>query len=372
MKLRRSALALVLVLLGIAAARADEPPLRTRNVVLVTTDGLRWQEVFRGADESLINAENGGVADPSSLRREFWQESPAARREALMPFLWTTVARQGQVFGNVDRNSRARVTNGKNFSYPGYNELFTGAADPRIDSNDKRPNPNVSVFEWLARKPAYRGHVAAVGSWDVYPWILNVERSGLPVNAGWQPIAGAESSPDARLLNRLMARAVRDWEGCRNDVFTFAVAMDQLGRTSPRVFYLGLGDTDEYAHLGRYDQYLHAARQVDASLRDLWETVQSHPQYRGTTTLILTTDHGRGDPPHGWRDHGADTAGSDAIWIAMLGPDTPALGERSDTAEVTQGQVAATIARLLGEDAFATDFPHAAPPIPDVIATRSD
>ena len=366
----------IAVLLAVSGSRlshaAEAPPSRaTRNVVLVTTDGLRWQEVFRGAEEALLNAENGGVADLAALRQEFWRDQPAARREALMPFLWTTVARQGQVFGNADRNSPARVTNGKNFSYPGYNELFTGAPDPRVDSNDKRPNPNISVFEWLNRKPEYQGKVAAVGSWELYPWILNTERSGLPVNAGWQPIAGPVLSPEAERLNRLMQDAKREWDGCRNDVFTFPVALEQLQRTSPRVLYIGLGDTDEYAHEGRYDNYLHAAHQVDAQLKSLWETLQALPQYRDQTTLIVTTDHGRGDPPRGWRDHGANVVGSDAIWIAIIGPDTPAVGERVDTPRITQSQVAATIARLLGEDTFPAAFPQAAPPIADVIVSES-
>src|SRR3954451_25344029 len=161
----------------VVPARSDEARPRpiTRNVVLVTTDGLRWQEVFRGADDALLNKKDGGVADPDALRRAFWRETPEARREALLPFLWTTVARRGQLFGNRDKKSLAYVTNGKNFSYPGYNEMFTGSPDPRIDSNAKRPNPNVSVLEWLHRKPAFRGEVAAVASWDLFPFILNVE-----------------------------------------------------------------------------------------------------------------------------------------------------------------------------------------------------
>src|SRR5262249_27221449 len=151
-------------------------------------DGFRWQEMFRGADEALMNREDGGVADVEGLKKEFWRETPEARREVLLPFFWTVVARQGQLFGNADRGSLARVTNGRNFSYPGYNEILTGAADPRIDSNDKRPNPNISVLEWLNDKPSYRGRVAAFGTWDVFPYILNRERSGLYVNAGWDPI----------------------------------------------------------------------------------------------------------------------------------------------------------------------------------------
>ena len=176
-----------------SSIRAGEAELRpaTRNVVLVTTDGLRWQEVFRGADDALINKKDGGVADLDALRREFWRETPEARREALMPFLWSTIARQGSGLRQPRQEEPGQVTNGKNFSYPGYNEIFTGFADPRIDSNAKRPNPNVSVLEWLDRKPAFRGKVAAVGSWDVYPFILNVERSGLPVNAGLDAVRRA-------------------------------------------------------------------------------------------------------------------------------------------------------------------------------------
>jgi len=45
-----------------------------------------------------------------------------------------------------------------------------------------------------------------------------------------------------------------------------------------------------------------------------------------------------------------------------LGPDTPARGERENT-EVTQSQVAATIAALLGED-FVAARQDAAKPLP--------
>jgi alkaline phosphatase D len=80
----------------------------------------------------------------------------------------------------------------------------------------------------------------------------------------------------------------------------------------------------------------------------------------------VTTDHGRGDPPQGWRSHGEKVEGSEAIWLAALGPDTPALGERSETGPVTQAQVAATLAALLGED-YNAEAPRAAPPIADLV-----
>ena len=183
------------------------------------------------------------------------------------------------------------------FSYPGYNELLTGAADSRIDSNDKFPNPNVTVFEWLNRKPSFQGKVTAVGCWDVFPFIFNVERSKLYVNAGWVPLEPPVLSESQIMLNKLINQAPRMWDDSREDSLTFQVALEHLRRGSPRVFYIGWGDTDEHAHHARYDKYLRALRDADGNLKLLWEELQSRPQYRGTTTMIVTTDHGRGNSP---------------------------------------------------------------------------
>src|SRR5437879_6317128 len=155
--------------------------LKTQNVFLIISDGLRWQEVFNGAEADLMNEDNGGVKDTNALRAEFWRNTPEARREALLPFFWISIARHGQLFGNQNKGSVVTVTNGKKFSYPGYNEILTGAPDARIDSNDKKPNPNLTVFEWLDGRPGLRNRVAVFGSWDVFPYIFNIERSHLPI-----------------------------------------------------------------------------------------------------------------------------------------------------------------------------------------------
>ena len=118
--------------------------LHTAHVVLVTLDGLRWQEVFTGADRALIDHEDF-VSEPEDLRERFWSEDPMLRREKLLPFFWSVLATEGQLYGNRLEGSKVNVTNGHWFSYPGYNEILTGRADDRIDSNDKRENPNVTV-----------------------------------------------------------------------------------------------------------------------------------------------------------------------------------------------------------------------------------
>ena len=104
-----------LLLAGAAAAMRAQPSAarKTRNVIFVMTDGFRWQELFEGADPSLMNKENGGVADAdvAALRKLYWRDTPEQRREALLPFLWTTIARQGQIFGNRALGSDAYVAN---------------------------------------------------------------------------------------------------------------------------------------------------------------------------------------------------------------------------------------------------------------------
>ena len=173
-------------LAGSLLISAQAAPLKTENVFLIISDGFRWQEVFNGAEAGLINKLTGGVQDAKALNAEFWRATPEARRQALLPFIWSEVPRRGQIFGNQGKGSVVTVSNGKKFSYPGYNEILTGRGDPRIDSNDKKLNPNETVFEWLNKRPGLQGRVSVFGTWDLFPYIFNVERSRLPIWPSWE------------------------------------------------------------------------------------------------------------------------------------------------------------------------------------------
>jgi len=346
---------------------------KTRTAILVLIDGLRWQEVFTGAEEALMTKEAGGVKDPDRLRRDYWRATPAERRAALMPWLWGTVAREGQLYGNRLAGSPMRVTNRYHFSYPGYHEMIAGFEDPAIDSNAKKPNPNVSVFEWLHGKPAYRGKVAVFGTWDVVDSIINRGRCGFPVYSGYAPVTSGRINERLQLLNRLKTDLHRPWDHSPFDAIAMHSAIEYLRDNSTRAMWITLGETDEFAHAGRYDQYLDAAHNTDRLLRGLWEMLQAHREYRGRTTLIFTVDHGRGVGPE-WTSHGAKYRGADEVWLGALGPDTPPLGERRNVPEVTQSQVPATLAAALGEDwAGATPRPgqpRPAPPIPALVGSE--
>ena len=82
--------------------------------------------------------------------------------------------------------------------------------------------------------------------------------------------------------------------------------------------------------------------------------------------LIVTTDHGRGDAPVERKSHGEKVQGSEFTWMGFLGPDTPALGERSNVDEVNHSQIAATLAAMLGHD-YAAEAARAGKPVPPVV-----
>jgi hypothetical protein len=292
-----------------------------RNVILVVSDGLRWQEVYFGADSAILSGDPtmlGGNAD--AVRQKYWRPTVAERRAALMPFVWGTLARDGQLLGNRNLASRVEVTNGMKFSYPGYNEMLVGFPDPRIDRNDYGPNPNVTVFEWLHHRREFRQRVAAFGTWDTFRDIFNIERSGIHIYTN-----GAKP---------------------HDDVVQEAV-LPYLKDRKPRALFVGYAETDDWGHEGRYDRFLDAAHAVDAYIAQLWSAVQSDPQYRRKTTLIFSADHGRGRLPTDWMHHGKDISGAEETFIVMIGPETEARGERRNTAHVV-GNVAEAIAAAFG------------------------
>jgi hypothetical protein len=330
---------------------------RTENVVIITLDGLRWQEVFQGIDSAII-VNKKFTSDSVQVVKKFSDINATVRREKLFPFLWNTVAKQGQLYGNRTIGSNVNNANRYWFSYPGYNEIFTGYPDTAVNSNDKIENKNENVLEFINKQNGYKGKVAAFATWDVFPYILNKWRSGIYVNAGVDTFAF--NSPSFKLLNDMQFLAAEPID-VRLDINTYLAAKTYLKEIKPKVLYIALDETDDYAHGGRYDQYLKSAHASDAMIADLWNTLQSMPEYKNKTTLIITCDHGRGDIVKAqWTSHGKDIQGAGQTWLAAIGPDTKPTGEASNSPQLYQGQIAATLSALLGFD-FKPAHPVMAP-----------
>lgn len=316
----------------------------TKNVFIITTDGFRWQEVFTGADSLLINNENY-TPDPENIKAMYWSSNPDERRKKLLPFFWNIISSKGQLYGNRLLDNKMNVANNYAISYPGYNEMLTGVDDPFINSNRKMNNPNINVLEYLNLQPEFAGKIAAFSSWDVFPYILNRDRNDLVINSGYQ----SPSEHSASLVQSVQD-SVQEKTGTRYDELTFITAKEYIKKNQPRIVYLGLGETDEFAHQGRYDLYLDQANKVDHMIAELWHWVQTTSGYKDNTTFIITTDHGRGSKANKWISHGEFIKGSSQTWLAVIGPKLQPIGEMKNSGQIYQQQLAQTIAHLSGEE----------------------
>ncbi|MFL5808880.1 MAG: alkaline phosphatase family protein, partial [Flavisolibacter sp.] len=278
--------------------------------------------------------------------KNFWSDDVSERRKKLMPFFWSNVAEKGQVYGNRKLGNYANVMNRYSFSYPGYNEIFTGFPDTAVNSNDKIPNKNINVLEFINRQPGYKGKVAAFTTWDVFPYILNSKRSGLYVNADVDSLKF--NLPAFKLINDMQFLAAKPLD-VRLDIFTYMAAREYLKTYKPKLLYIAFDETDDFAHEALYDQYLKSAHAQDAMIADLWKIIQSMPEYKNKTTLIIACDHGRGDKiKKEWTSHGEKIQGADQIWMAFMGKGIETKGEIKESGQLYQAQLAQTIAALLG------------------------
>jgi len=370
----RAVFVVILCAIALVQPAQAEPPkkvaLKTKNVILIVADGLRWQEIFTGAEHDLLTTDHGGNwASQDYLLKQFWRDTPEERRRALFPFIWGSLAPHGQLIGNQTKGSIAHVTNGLDFSYPGYNEMLTGVPDPKIDSNEYGPNPHPTVYEWLNNQPAFHDKVAVFATWDAFSDIFNQKRSRFHTflaGSTTLPFPGPAPTPRQVLMNDLVRETTRLDNDSISDAFIQVPLLDFLKVGQARVMFVGFGETDDWAHAGRYDLVLESARNFDRSVQQIWTLLQSRPDYRDSTTLILTADHGRGSGPVDWKEHGVEQPGSENIWLAVMGPDTKPLGERSNIEPVTQSQIPATIAAFLGQD-YRSAVPEAGAPIAELL-----
>jgi len=320
------------------------------NIFLITLDGVRWQELYGGAVDSMLDNESMTIF-PDEVMSRFKANTKKEARELLMPFFWNTISKEGQLYGNRWLGNKMTCSNRFWFSYPGYNEILTGFTDPLIDSNDKVYNKNKTVLEWLHDKPEFKGKVAAFASWDVFPFIINDVRSGIPVNAGFKKSGDEDISEFEKYLNLLQDDISGPWHNVRLDAFTHHYMMEYVKKHHPRVVYISYGETDDFAHGNRYDQYLLSAYKTDQWIKDLWSFIQQDEFYKYKTSLIITTDHGRGTiPMTEWTSHGNIYKGSNEIWAAAIGPNVPATGVIKTDELLLQSQIAKTLAKMLGYD----------------------
>jgi hypothetical protein len=332
----------ILVILTLGCFLSWAAPVQ--NVILITADGLRWQDVFHGIDPLLARERSARMDKAQDRREKYERATEKERREALMPFFWTKFAPQAAVFSDV------RVTNGIRVSYPGYSEILTGRSEDRlIHSNFAIRNPNSTVLEFLKSSlHLSKQEVGLFASWRTFRQIGEHTEGSIFINAGYETAEFPGATPELSELSRIQFHLLTPSDEARHDFVTGSMALEYLRIAKPRVLYVAFDETDDWAHERRYDRVLDAIADFDSFLDRLWTTIGNLDEYRGRTAVIITSDHGRGSTLRDWSDHGPAVEGAERVWLAICGPNIQPRLENQQVIE--QRDIAPSIVRLMGID----------------------
>lgn len=288
-------------------------------VVVLTIDGVRWQEIFRGSDPLLGR----------NLGPEFavWQ-SP----EALTPHLHQLASRQGILFGADTAPMVA--SSPSTVSLPGYSEIFSGRS-PSCANNDCPATTEMTFLdEWTQRDPS--AELTILSSWSRIGRAAAKDLSRMTVSAGRSVNVHAERFcvESGLCLQYHASTHASPWPGdddYRPDRATSALAIEYLRVHQPQFIFVGLGDTDEHAHHGDYRGYLQALHAADATVGAVSQWLRQKEQQGHRTLFVCTTDHGRS---HGFNHHGGAPEAA-RVWALFSG-----------SVVAARGQIVANTARL--------------------------
>lgn len=282
------------------------------TIVLVALDGVRWYDVFHGVEKERAKA-LGFRAD----------EMLSAAR--LLPNL-ASLADAGMAIGADGSGISA---NGPGFvSLPGYMEMLTGAPTRCLD-NDCASVDGPTIADEMAADPGTGPlDVAVISSWDRIDRAAAKAPENLIVSAGRQHGKTRERLRFDPVAEELFDRGSKDGPepgtgDFRRDRSTAAIALHYLRAQRPRFLFIGLGETDELAHKGDYRGYLAALVQADEAIGNVAAVLSEYEREGRRTTLIVTTDHGRGPEFTG---HGSYAPESGAVWLIAAGAGIPRIG----------------------------------------------
>jgi hypothetical protein len=283
-------------------------------VVLVVLDGVRWQEVFRGADRAIAELRGYDVSR--------WTTP-----EALMPNVHAFAATRGTIVGAPGRGEDIAAS-GPNFvSLPAYIEIFSGRAAPTCADNRCPPSLAPTIVDVARDAFGANEDVAVFASWPNIARAAAADTARVVLSTGRHTIENAAVLRADDVTAQALAHGAdaSAWPGTgdyRPDAWTARIALGYLEARRPRFLFVSLGDTDEYAHRNDYRGYLEALRAADAFLGQVLAALHRMGERGRRTTVVLTTDHGRA---YGFQDHGRDFPESARVWLVAGGGDVDAL-----------------------------------------------
>jgi predicted AlkP superfamily pyrophosphatase or phosphodiesterase len=245
--------------------------IKTEHVVVLVIDGVRHTETF--GDSTYQNVSN----------------------------LFRKLAPQGVLNTNFRANSKRTTTNA------GHTAMTTGVYQ-RIRNDGSQLPRFPSMFQYIMKQQ------------DIHKdklWVLS--------SKGKLSILGNTKRRKWRDVYQPHVFCGRNGNGKDHvgDDRTWQKVMQVTQEYAPKLMLINLLAPDARAHANLWDGYIQAIKQSDVYALQLWETIQSHPELKDKTTLLITTDHGRN--ADGFRDgfisHGPRTESNKRILLLALVPE---------------------------------------------------
>lgn len=258
-----------LLLLGTLALAPPKKRLRTRNVIIVVIDGPRYSETW------------GNI--PGNIPNMAFRLKP-----------------RGVFFSNF-------YNNGYTYTNAGHAALTTGINQP-IDNFGQEFPQQPSIFQ-LWRKATGKPATAAwvITSKDKLHILANTQ------NPEWKD----------QYVPSIDCGVSGPGTGYRADSLTLIAVERILTRYKPNLVLINFMEPDGFAHAANWPFYIRGITRDDRYVMQLYEFLQKSKDYRNTTTLLITNDHGRhlDGIDTGWVDHGDACQGCRHISLLAVGPD---------------------------------------------------
>jgi len=129
-------------------------------------------------------------------------------------------------------------------------------------------------------------------------------------------------------LDRILKLSVSDFTAhaltlSSADELSVYIAHQLMRELAPSLLWITLHDMD-VAHSGCFSLYLEGIRRSDRLCAEIWNTIQSEPEYAGKTSMFILPDFGRDSDTdaggNGFQHHRTGDALSRTTWMMALGP----------------------------------------------------
>ncbi|HEV2324219.1 MAG TPA: twin-arginine translocation signal domain-containing protein [Terracidiphilus sp.] len=106
------------------------------------------------------------------------------------------------------------------------------------------------------------------------------------------------------------------------DELSVYIAKRLMQQEAPSLLWITMHDMD-IAHAGAYSLYIEGIRRTDRLCGEIWQAVQTEPEYKDNTTLFVLPDFGRDADydagGNGFQHHRTGDAASRTTWMMVLG-----------------------------------------------------